>query len=440
MKLKELTRGKGLARLESLALLAIIIIMLLTSFGTIFTLSLNVSDDFEEKLDSVLYELTGEEDIKLSKEINVDFMFLVKTVTTIVDVVTVLDDLEDDKSSDNPPVENLSEEELKSLTDLVVFAFAIVSRFGDITEIDDIKQMNAKTVIDAIIFFVCIIYFIFFTITIVLTLFFATLKAIFGFLFSGRNAGKAAARISSSIYRVIKRFPGLVVILLLTDEIKYGSAVNSLLILCIASLGIGLLVSRLKKYDSGDFKYLNILQAVSAVSVVGLVMFVLNVIKTNILMEGLYQTFTVEFIENLSDGDVDFPLLMFIVLLFVSVYIALRSIPRVVTRFACMSNSRSPANIAKTFLTLFAIAIPVIMMNYEGIGFKLSDDQYTSFILASVGIGIMFIAEIVLSVLIDHLCDDCSEENQQKILSGAYVYLFENPIDDFEPVDQSTPE
>ena len=105
-----------------------------------------------------------------------------------------------------------------------------------------------------------------------------------------------------------------------------------------------------------------------------------------------------------------------------------------------MSNSRSPASIAKMFLTLFAIVIPVVMMSYEGVEFKLSDAQCTSFILASVGIGIMFVSEIVLSVLVDHLCDDSSEENQQKILSGAYVYLFEDPVDDFEPVDQSTPE
>jgi len=439
MKFKELTRGKGLARLESLALLAIVIIMLLTSFGTIFTLSLNVSEDFEEKLDSVLYELTGEEDIKLNKEIDVDFMFLVKTATTIADVVTALEDLENGEGG-NTPAEKLSDEELQSLTDLVVFAFAIISRFGDITEIEDIEMLDVKSVIDAIIFIVCIIYFIFFTVTLVLTLLFGTLKAVFGFLISGRNAGKASARISSSIYRVIKRFPGLVVILLLTDEIKYGSAVNSLLILCIASLGIGLLVSRLKKYDTGEFKYLNILQIVSAVSVVGLVMFVLNLIETNILMEGLYQTFTLEFIENLADGNADFFALVLIILLFVSVFIALKSLPRVVTRFACMSNSNSPAKIAKMFLTLFAIVIPVVMMNYEVIGFKLSDAQYTSFILASVGIGIMFVAEIVLSVLVDHFCDDSSEENQQKILSGAYVYLFEDPVDDFEPVDQSTPE
>lgn len=423
MKLKELTRGKGLALLENIALLAIIVIMLFMSFGTIFSLSLEVSDEFEEDLNDVIYELTGENDVQFSKEIDINFMFLVKTATTIVDIIEVIDDIDNNSSSD-APAEKLDDEDLQNMVDLVVFAFALVSRFGDIMEIDDIEELDSKTVINAIVFIICVVYLIVFTLILVLTLVFASIGALFSFLISGKKTGKASARISKSIHRIIKLFPGLIFIQLFTTEIEYGSAITGILWLCVAALAIGVLVSRLKKYDGPDFKYLNILQGVSAVSVAGLVMFVLNLLETDIILEALYQVFTVEFIENLVDGNVEIIPLVFLLLLIISVSIALKSIPRVVTRFACMSKSKSAVHIAKAVMSLLVVIVPFVMMNYDKVGFSLSDDQYTCFILASVGVVIMLVAEIALAVLTDNFCDDCTEDNQMKIVTGAYVYNF----------------
>ena len=435
MKLKELTRGKGLAFLESIALLAIIVIMLFMSFGTIFTLSLNVSDEFKEDLDDVIYELTGEDDVQISKEIDINFMFLVKTATTIVDIVEAIDGM-DDSDSSKDPTEKLNDEDLQNMVDLVVFAFALVSRFGDIAEIDDIEELDSKTVINAILFIICVIYLIIFTLILVLTLAFATLGAVFSFLISGKKTGKASARISKSIHRIIKLFPGLIFIQLLTTEIEYGSAITGILWLCVAALGIGVLVSRLKKYAKPDFKYLNVLQAVSAVSVAGLVVFVLNLLKTDILVEAFYQVFTVEFFESIVDGKVDFIPLVFLVLLAISVSIALKSIPRVVTRFACMSKSKSAVHIAKAVMALLVVIVPFVMMNYDQVGFSLNDDQYSSFIIASVGVVVMLVAEIVLAVLTDNLCDDSTEDNQMKIVTGAYVYNFAEESEATEAVPE----
>ena len=421
MKLKELTRGKGLALLENVALLAIIVIMLFMSFGTIFTLSLNVSDEFEEDLNDIVYDLTGEKDVQFNKDIDINFMFLVKTATTIVDIVEAIDGMDNDNSD---PTEKLDEEDLQNMVDLVVFAFALVSRFGDIMDIDDIDQLDSKTVINALLFIICVIYLIIFTLILVLTLAFATLGAVFSFLISGKKTGKASARISKSIHRIIKLFPGLLFIRLLTNEIEYGSAITGILWLCVAALGIGFVVSRVKKYDKPAFKYLNVLQIVSAVSVAGLVVFVLNLLKTDILLEAFYQIFTVEFIESIVDGKVDFIPLVFLVILLFSARLALKSIPRVVTRFACMSKSRSAVHIAKAIFALLIVVVPFVMMNYDAVGFTLNDDQYSAFILASVGVVIMLVAEIVLAALSDNLCDDCSEADQMKVVTGAYVYNF----------------
>ncbi len=423
MKLNELTRGKGLAFLESVALLAIIVIMLFMSFGTIFTLSLDIKGEFKEDLNDVIHELTGEENVEINEEIDINFMFLVNTALTIVDIVEAINSVDDNDSSSNP-AEKLDEEDLQNMINIVAFGFALVSKFGDIAEIDDIEKIDAKTVINAILFVICVIYLIFFTVILVLTLAFATLGAVFSFLISGKKAGKASARISKSIHRVIKIFPGLIFIQLFTTEIEYGSAITGILWLCVAALAVGVVASRVKKYDKPGFKYLNILQLVSAVSVAGLVMFVLNILETDIILEAFYQTFDIDFFKSIVNEKVEFIPLIFLFLLLICVPMALRSIPRVVTRFACMSKSKSAVHIAKAVMALFAVIVPFVMLNYKEVGFTLNDDQYTALILAAVGLGIMLAAEIALAILTDNFCDDCTEDEQMKIVTGAYLYDF----------------
>ena len=424
---KDLTHGKGLVKLQSIVLLVLIIAMLFMSFGTIFTIEVDGMSKSDKKELSNFLEEELDLDVKLPDKVDVNAFTLIKIAGSVKKLIESLD------NSKNVKLTKADEEELlKVAVILYVCAGPILSEDG----LDNIDGDNAiatiiNLAIELLIPFFCFIYLMILAIIIAISLLIASIRAILGFFNAELDNGEVVANMSKSIHRIIKLFPAILLIRLFCTDYKYGSAIIGILVLSVLALVLGVVVSRLKKYEPADFKYLNVLQIISAVSVIGLALFVFSILKTDIFMVGLRSVFDTYFFEYMIDGG-EFPVVPFILLLvlFATVSSAVKAIPRILTRVACMSKTKSAVHIPSAVIAFIAVIIPSVMKGNEFIAedvkFELTNAAQSSMSLAIVGLVIMLVAEIALKVVPNYVCEDCTKENRQKIVTGAYYIEIED--------------
>ena len=425
MKLKELTRGKGLVRLQSIILLVLVLVMLFMSFGTVFTLKVEMNNSLRGELEEILQTITDSENLEIPAEIKVNFMTFIKSIASITKIVKAAADT---AKNEGENVEPLTDKDIQDLVNNVTFAYVALYGFIDVLKTPGGLSGNSSILaklIPALISFVCTFYLMIIAIRIFIMLLFASIKAVRSITKTDCDAGEVVANLDKSIHNIIKIFPQLIIIRLLSSNYAYGTAIVGIFTLSVAALALGVVVSRLKKYEPADFKFLNVFQLISLVSVIGLALFAFSILKTNIFIEGIVAVFDIEFFKALIDksGSPNFTALIMLVFLIVTISSAIKAIPRVLTRVACMSKSKSIMSIPVAVVSFLAAFAPLLLKSTDD-DFALQGEAKSKFTIAIVGLVIMLVAEIALKVLPDKLCADCSVENRQKIITGAYFVEF----------------
>ncbi len=412
-KFLQALRGKSLTVIENCICLTLVLVMCVLSFGTIFTVSFDLDDETRANINEVLTEVAGssEEPIVIKEKIDVNFAFLLKSAKLIPDIVesasSTLDSVANGEAPTTDP--NDTSKISQDLVDFVVFLFAILA------------SINSFWLVG-----VCNLLLLSLVITLPLIVLFSAFFALLGFLFNLKNPGKASHKISKAFHRILNIFPLLLLILVFLPDVKFGGAVYGILALCLVGIGIGLLVSRIKPYDGDDFKYINLLQATSALSLVGYVLFFVNIVKSK-LFNSVFAAVSGRAVTELASsvatgsGEVDtVPLVMAVVLVYAA-YSVIKSMTRLVTRFACMSKSKSPTHVFKALLGLLVAVIPIVMMSGD-INLTLTSAQKGNFAAMIVGLVLMLAAEIALYVLPNKLCPNCTAERRREIVTGSYVH------------------
>ena len=419
MNLMKTLRGKSLTVVQNLICATLIIVICLMSFGTIFTVSLNLNDEFKTQVTSTLSDLgsVAGSSIEIKDSIDVDFAFIVKSARVIFKVVKAASSTmnqmqqaasgESSTATSTEPIE-FTEDMSQTMIDLVVFMLAILTSF------------KAHWLVG-----LCNIFLIAIAIALPITAILSTIKAVFALITNTDDPGKASHKISKAFYKILALFPMLLLALVFLPDVKFGGAVYGILVLCAIGLGVNLLVSRMKKYEGDDFKYLNLLQITSLVSVVGYVLFLVNIVKSE-LLNSVFSMLAGHAVNELvsvatsQKAEVDFVPFILTLILIATIYFVVNSLTKIVTRIACMSKTKSPASIYDGIVGLATVVIPFYMMN--SMGLTLSDAQKGSFYLCVVGVVILLAVEIFLSVAPQKLCPNCDETRRQEIATGAYVY------------------
>ncbi len=412
-------RGKSLTVIQNLVCVVLIVIMCLLSFGTIFTVSFPMNAEVKDAVEDTLSNIAGDgqtQSYEIKEEIDVNLSFLIKSVSSIGKVVksvtSAVNELQGAAESGTMPEESpIQKEDIlnQDLIDFVVFIFAIMASFRTFWLVGLCNILLIALVV--ILPVACII---------------SAIGALLGFLGNTDDPGRASHKISKGFHRIINVFPMLLLILVFLPDVKFGGAVYGILALCLVGLGVGVLVSRVKKYEGDDFKYLNILQIGSVVSLIGYILFFVNIVGSK-LFNAVFEMLGGHAVNELTAAatgakkEVDFmPVMLTLILLAVS-YFVIKSLTRIVTRIACMSKSKSPTHILSAVIALAVFIIPVMMMNSEP-ALELAKDQKGNFAAMVVGIFIMLAAEIALTVLPKKLCPACSATRQQEIVTGSYIY------------------
>ncbi len=449
--LQKILPAKRLTLIQNIVCMVVMLAIVGLSFGTIFTAKIEQDDETQEMFDEVMTALDFDEDskgndVKLPKEVNVSAPFVIKSfvsiadvVKNLVDVIGDLDDIADDANDLNDSIDKAqNDKDLSNAKDNVDdindktnklesgvdSAKDKAKKAGDAMKSDGfvglialilaVVQAFSQNVILGIVY----VILIFTVITLPLIMAIKFIIALVSFLKNLKDPGKAYPRISKSFRGMFAILPTLWMYKILAPQMTFGAPVIVMLVLCIVVLVINLLASRIKSYTPEEFSYINVLQGVSVVSVIGYFLFMLNIGKAELfahIWDGIGS-----FIEKAKSMDV---LLAVIAVLAIVVTLipASKLITKFATRLCCMvptgKKLAKDTYIVSAAFALILVIAPIFLM--EG---KFNMDlgkNGTSFILASVGIVLMLAGEIAMPILKKSVCKGTTSDDIHAVLTGC---------------------
>ena len=390
-------------------------------------------------------ELGEDEGITMPDEVEVSAPFLYKSIVSVVglidDVFKVMGDAKELNQSADELESTLETDEfgIPVDTDATINAAEDVQNDANVLK-DDAKKLNDSLKSDGLTGFIALVVAIFmaFKSNIVLGIVYVALlgtvivlpivvavrfiMALISMLIHLKNQGKAHSSCAKSFGAVLVMFPTLWLMKILAPQAAFSKNIMIILVLLIIGLAVNLIASRLKSYTPSQFRYINLLQGLSALSLVGYLVFMLNIGGMN--MFGHLWDSLPQFIQNASKDDV---MITYILIMgFASLlFVACKFVQLILCRMCCLvpvrkATKRHPeattddSYILTACISLATIVFPIILMFTS---FKLSfGEDLPSFILFSVGIVIMFVSEILLLALKKKL--GISGEDVHYVLTG----------------------
>ena len=400
--------------IQSIILLVLIAAIVVLSFGTIFTVEVDISPAMKSELQSAIREITGT-NTKIPSEIKVNIFTYFKSFAAISSLIEALD------GSSGSVSKKISAEDAKVLAESATFAYILVARI--ITAVDESGSDYAivSAIGEALIALFCMIFLFIIAIICLISALIATIKGIIGICRRNKDFNKLINSLNNSLMRIVKRFPSLLIVLVLSSELSLGKGFKGIIIAGIAAIILGVVASRLKKYGAAEYKFLNSAQLVSAGAIVGLVLFVIGIVKTKLFGNCIHMLLIA-----LIAGDSDIlPTFIFLPLIIVALCFAVKSIIRILPRVGCMSITKNYNNIPHASIALSTIVLTLLFNALSDVldtsKIVFSDEAEKGFILAAIGLVIILATEILLSVLTKKLCANCPEKTRKEIMNGTYL-------------------
>ena len=282
----------------------------------------------------------------------------------------------------------------------------------------------------------------------------STISALFFALTNLSTPEEVAVKISRKLPGFITLPFTMMLFQCVVPGMTYGKGIVGVCIVTVISAVLGLVVSRLRSYEAPAFRYLNIVQGISIVGIVGFLLFFFNLVQTGILNTFLRGNFAdyisrvalilAPFVEhNLPLPDINTAFVVDLVLILFYVSLALGSVgylEKCVQRLACSAVANKKGVIAKdtaivqAILLIAVYAIPTYIMGLKhffenplDVESKVGDasllvlntDQKAALNMALVGIALMLVAEVALIVLKGVFCKGMNKTAIDAIMTGA---------------------
>ena len=338
----------------------------------------------------------------------------------------------------------------------IVIALSIATTVASGTDMGDLSGAGLLAgILTMLLTVIALIALLTLTFVIPIMLIVSTISA----LISGLANLSTPEEVSTKIARKLPGFISLPFTMMLfqcvVPGMSYGPGIAGVCIVTILSAVLGLVISRLRSYEPAAFRYLNIVQGVSALGIVGFCVFFFNLVKTNILNSFLREEFA-EYLEAVGmiltpyvkSGKTPLPeinnaFVVDLVLILIYAGFAMGSVAyleKCVQRLACSAVANKKGVIAKdtaivrAVLMIAVYAIPTYIMGVKHFfdnpldvnakeGSKsfltLGADQMAALNMVLVGIILMLVAEIALIVLKSVFCKGMNQKAMEGIMSGA---------------------
>lgn len=321
----------------------------------------------------------------------------------------------------------------------------------------DTKDMSGSgvlaSVLTMLITLIALIALLVLTFVIPIMLLVSTVAALISALTNLSTPEEVATKISRKLPGFISLPFTLMLFQCVVPGMTYGSGIAGICIVTILSAVLGLVVSRLRTYDGAAFRYLNIVQGVSALGIVGFVVFFFNLVKTNILtgfLHGKFADYVASVAQTLAAAakikgapkpEINNSYLVDLALIVVYVCFALASVTyleKCVQRLACSASANKKGAfpkdtcIVRAVLMIAVYALPTYIMGQKhfyndptskaAVGDEsllvLGTEQSAALTMVLVGIILMLVAEVALIVLKIMFCKGMNSESMAAIMSG----------------------
>ncbi len=447
--MKQLNVPKKLtARVQIWASVLLLIIATCLSLTPIITLNtVDNADDINKMLADITPE--GTETFTIPETVDVSAIKIVKSVGVIAKVVkTTMDAAKaEDMSNVGSDIAEVFKTEDGQETIVIALSFASTVSSNFDTE-DTSGSGILASVLTVMVSVIALIALLVMTFVIPVMLLIATVSALISALANLSTPEEVATKIGRKLPGFISLPFTLMLFQCVVPGMTYGSGIVGICVAAILAAVLGLVISRLRSYEAPAFRYLNIVQGVSALGIVGFAVFFFNLVKTNIFTNFLHGKFA-EYVASVAvesmkkePKPVNNAYLIDLALIFVYVIFALSSVAyleKCVQRLACSASANKKGAfpkdtcIVRAILMLAVYILPTVVIGrksfyndptvLDGVGDEsllvLNADESSALKMVLVGTIIMLVAEIALIVLKAVFCKGMNRESMTALMSGA---------------------
>lgn len=241
-----------------------------------------------EKINDFLAELEIEEDVKLEipEKIDISIGKLVNSVKVMINVVKIAAQAAKDANSgaDTSNIANELEALLasKEAQDALLVGAAIGCTFMSAVDFEGNTPI-LSVVVNILVILVALLIVIAFIFIIPIRIAIMLLVALIRALSHVTHPEDVASKISSKLPKLLSIPFFMMIMQTFIPGMSYGKGLVGICVTIAASVLLCTVISRLHTYETKKFIYLNVVQGVSIVSIVGFFVYFFNIIKTNVI-------------------------------------------------------------------------------------------------------------------------------------------------------------
>ena len=428
---------------------SILLLVIATSLSLTPIITLNTGDNIDT-INQMIDKVAPDSDFVIPEEVDVSAIKLVKSIGVMGKIMSATMKGVKDKDMSNTGSEVETILKTPEGQETIVIAISMVSTVASNFDKEDTDASGVlASVLTMMVSIIALLALLALTFIIPIMLAWATITALVSALVNLDDPEEVSTKIARKLPGFISMPFTLMLFQCVVPGMTYGGGIVGVCVASILAAVLGLVISRLRSYDDAAFRYLNIVQGVSLVGVIGFVVFFFNLVKTNIFTTFLRGDFAeyvakvgVEMARN-KNVEVQNGYAIDLLLILIYVVLALASVgylEKCAQRLACSKSANKKGAVPKDTCIVRAIVMlavyilpavvigrksyfedPTDMAATEGTKsfLELNGDQAKAFTMVLVGAIIIFMAEIALIVLKSVYCKGMNAESMNALMSGA---------------------
>ena len=434
--------------------IVLIVATLLFSFMPIMCLDTSINGD---GISEMLGDIGGEMDIEIPEKVEITVGKLINSAKVIGKIINVAKEAANEASGNTTKKDGPSAaEELQAYMETpqgqetLLVAAAVGTTLANAFDFGENAHI-LSIVINILIVFVSLMSVLAFVFIIPIKVIIMLIKALIPALSNVKTPELAASKVSTKLPEMLGIPFTIMVFQTFIPGMTYGWGLIAMTVTVAVSVLFCTVITRLRTYEPKKFMYLNVVQGVSIVSIVGFFVFFFNILKTNVITRFLKGNFAKQLI-NLAAGKTaadlakepfepnnayitDFVLIFAFIIAFLS---SVAYISFAANRLSCTVDPKNrdrkmaDSKIVFAILMLVTYIAPTLVAgktnffynvaSKEAVGnesFLVLEAAETSALSAAlVGIIIMIVAEVALIVLKKVLCKDLTALEASAIVCG----------------------
>lgn len=407
-------------------------------------------------INEMIGELGIDADIEMPEKVEISVGKLIGAIRVVGSLIKVAKNATEDMAAegDNAPVEKIQEiMETDEGKETVLVAAAIATTVMNAFDFGEDSNI-ISIVANLLIVFVALIYVLAFVFVIPIKVIIMLIKALIPALANLKTPELGAAKVGNKLPHMLGIPFTMMIFQSFIPGMTYGWGLIAISVTIIVSVVFCTVLTRLRTYEPRKFRYLNIVQGASVVSIIGFLVFFFNILKTHVINNFLVGPFTIQVgriaTKQTTDNSyiLDFVLIFLFAIAFLS---AVKYLSYSANRLSCtvshkkVAAKRADSKLIAAIAMLIAYVAPAVVSGGERFvafdGSKLSylilnDDEKSALTIALIGIIIMIIAEVVLLVLKKKLCKDVAPLEASAIVCGLDNEI---PVANPSPVVEEAP-